>query len=66
MKRSWLASEWLRAATTSCPSPFQPDSSAAGPRSPLVGDANYPGDLDHPFSTGPVAGNLSHHPSHER
>ena len=51
---------------TSCLSPFQPDSSAAGPRLPLVDDANYPGDLDHPFSTGPVAGNLSHHPSHER
>ena len=51
---------------TSCPSPFQRDSSSAGPRLPLVGDANYPGDLDHPFSTGLVAGNLSHHPYHER
>jgi hypothetical protein len=48
------------------PFAFRPVSSSAGPRSPLVGSANYSGDLDHPFSTGLVAGNLSHHPSHER
>ena len=36
------------------------------PASAQVGDANYPGDLDHPFSTGLVAGNLSHHPYPER
>jgi hypothetical protein len=63
LERSWLASEWLGA---SLPFAFQPVSSSADPRSPLVGSANYPGDLDHPFSTGLVAGNLSHHPSHER